>query len=63
MLWKSKSNKVAVKVIDMTGSDGSGLMIRLLPCVDLWFNEGVVIGISWLSWGFEFWFTDVRDLV
>ena len=63
MLWKNRLNNIAVKIIDMTGRDGSGLMIRLLPCIDLWFNDGVVIGISWLAWGVEIWFTDVSDLV
>jgi hypothetical protein len=62
MIWKNKTNKVAIKTIDMTGKDGNGLMIRFIPCIDTWLDDGLVIGISWLAWGIEFWFTDVSDL-
>lgn len=64
MIWKNKKNTFAVKTINMTGFDnGYGLMIRLLPCLDIWFESAVVIGVSWLSWGFEFWFGDITDLI
>jgi len=62
MIWKNNKNTFAVKVIDMTGKDGSGLMLRITPCIDIWFDDGFVLGIGWLCYGLEFWFTDVSDL-
>ena len=47
----------------MTGKDGNGLMVRFIPCIDVWFDDGVVIGLSWFAWGIEFWFTNVSELV
>lgn len=63
MIWKNKTNTIAIKTVDMTGKDGSVLMVRIIPCIDIWLNDGVVIGISWLAWGVEFWFIDVSDII
>ena len=62
MIWKNKKKTFAIKTEDMTGKNGCRVMIRLLPCFDLWFDEGIVIGLSWLSWEIQFWFMDVGEL-
>lgn len=64
LLWKNKSKSFAIKYINMTGlTDNNGTTIKMIPSLDFWFNEGVVIGIYWLCWGIEVWKRDVTDLV
>ncbi len=62
MTLKNKKNTFAVKIENLLKGD-YGKMIRFLPCVDIWWDENISIGISWLSFSIEFWFGDVSELL
>lgn len=60
MLFKRKN--FAVKTESLLTED-AGKMIRLLPCIDVWWNDAVCISFSWLFGSVSFWFGDAKDLL
>lgn len=61
MIWKNKKETFAVRCDNMMKGE-CGKMVRILPCVDFWWDETLCIGISWIFVSFEFWFGDMSEL-
>jgi len=59
------SNRFKIVYTNMFTPKENGIMIRFLPCIDLWCSKGendycACIGLSWLSFEMAFWFGDVQ---